>query len=150
MKRKLVTVDAETLLATDEQDHVHCRRADPAGRQCLKRCRQNRQKLADAMAGLAGIAGTSRLGNPDYALRCAVSLFRRYAQANQRQAVRFDGRFKPGFHLSVTCGDPGTGLRGRNHQLLGGLSENKAGDYRHAQKVRDSKGNTGENRNVRQ
>ena len=54
---------------TDEQDHVHCRRADPARGKCPERSRKNRQKLADVVARLAGIAGASRLGNPDHALR---------------------------------------------------------------------------------
>lgn len=67
---------------TDEQDHVHCRRADPARGERPERSRKNRQKLADAVARLAGIAGASRLGNPDHALRCAVSLFGGYTKTN--------------------------------------------------------------------
>ena len=92
MKRKLVTVDAETLLSTPMSKTMFI--VDgliPQGGKCSQRCRQNRQKLADAVAWLAGITGTSRLGNPDHALRCAVSLLGGYAEANQRQAFRFDG-----------------------------------------------------------
>lgn len=80
---------------TDEQDNVHRRWADPARGECPERSRQNRQKLADAVARLASIAGVLCLGNPDHALRRAVSLLGGYAQTNQRPAFRFDGRFNP-------------------------------------------------------
>ena len=119
---------------TDEQNDVHCRWPDPAGRQCLKRCRQNRQKLADAMVGIAGITGAARLGNPDYALRCAVSLLGGYVKTNQRPAFRFDGRFNPKLPLGRNLRLDRERTGGGNHQLFRGLPENKAGDYRHASK----------------
>ena len=81
MKRKLVTVDAETLLSTPMSKTMFI--VDgliPQGVNVLSGAAKIGKKLADAVAWLAGITGTSRLGNPDHALRCAVSLFRRYAQ----------------------------------------------------------------------
>ena len=75
---------------TDEQDNVHRRWADPARSECPEWSRQNRQKLADAVAGIASLPRILRLGNPDHALRCAVSLLGGYAKTNQRPAFRFD------------------------------------------------------------
>lgn len=61
MGNKLKTVDAETLLSTpDEQDDVHRRRPYFAGRQCHQRCQQDRQKLADAVAGVFGVPKKSQ------------------------------------------------------------------------------------------
>ena len=90
MKRKLVTVDAETLLSTPMSKTMFI--VDgliPQGVNVLS----GAAKIGKSwlMLWLAGITGAARLGNPDYALRCAVSLFRRYAQTNQRPTVRFDG-----------------------------------------------------------
>ena len=73
MKRKLVTVDAETLLATPMSKTMFI--VDGLSR-------QNRQKLADVVAWIASVSRTTRLGNPDHALRCAVSLFGGYTKTN--------------------------------------------------------------------
>ena len=54
----------------DEQDNVHRGRTHFTGRQCHQRCQQNRQKLADAVAGAAGGAGKFRWGLPT--LQCDV------------------------------------------------------------------------------
>ena len=83
MKRKLVTVDAETLLATPMSKTMFI--VDgliPQGVNVLSGAAKIGKKLADAVARLAGIAGASRLGNPDHALRCAVSLFGGYTKTN--------------------------------------------------------------------
>ena len=74
MKRKLVTVDAETLLATPMSKTMFI--VDGLIR------RQNRQKLADVVAWIASVSRTTRLGNPDHALRCAVSLLGGYTKTN--------------------------------------------------------------------
>jgi len=58
---------------TDEQNNVHCRRADTAGCQRNQRSEQNRQKLADALAWASDIAGTSRMGDENTAERCSLS-----------------------------------------------------------------------------
>ena len=90
MKRKLVTVDAETLLSTPMSKTMFIvDELIPRGER-LKRSRQDRQNLANAVAGASGDAGDSCLGNPDHAMRCAVSLSGGYTKANQRPAVRFD------------------------------------------------------------
>ena len=57
----------------DEQDDVHRGRTHFAGRQCHQRCQQNRQKLADAVAGAASGAGKFYLGFAHAAMRCALS-----------------------------------------------------------------------------
>ena len=57
----------------DEQDDVHRRRPYFAGCQCHQRCQQDRQKLADAVAGVASGAGKLYLGAAYTAMRCALS-----------------------------------------------------------------------------
>ncbi|MFQ6963968.1 MAG: hypothetical protein ACLRR6_07765 [Oscillospiraceae bacterium] len=63
MDNKLKTVDAETLLSTPMSKTMFIV-DEPyfAGRQCHQRCQQDRQKLADAVAGAAGGAGNFLFG----------------------------------------------------------------------------------------
>ena len=87
MKRKLVTVDAETLLSTPMSKTMFI--VDgliPQGVNVLSGAAKIGKSWLMLWLGLQVAQG-----NPDYALRCAVSLFRRYAQTNQRPTVRFDG-----------------------------------------------------------
>lgn len=88
MKRKLVTVDAEPLLSIPMSKTVFIvDELIPQGGECFKRSRQDQKKLFDVVVRASGYAGTFRLGNPDHAMRCAVSLSGRYANANQRPAL---------------------------------------------------------------
>ncbi len=101
MDNKLKTVDAETLLSTPMSKTMFIvdglisqgvnvisgaskigkswlmlwlgLRPYFAGRQCHQRCQQDRQKLADAVAGAASGAGKFRLGFAHVAMRCALS-----------------------------------------------------------------------------
>ena len=70
MKRKLVTVDAETLLAT------------PMSKTMFIVDGLIPQGVADVVAWIASVSRTTRLGNPDHALRCAVSLLGGYTKTN--------------------------------------------------------------------
>ena len=81
MKRKLVTVDAETLLATPMSKTMFI--VDgliPQGVNVLS----GAAKIGKSwlMLWLASVSRTTRLGNPDHALRCAVSLFGGYTKTN--------------------------------------------------------------------
>ncbi len=83
MKRKLVTVDAETLLATPMSKTMFI--VDgliPQGVNVLSGAAKIGKSWLMLWLGIASIARTSRLGNPDHALRRAVSLFGGYTKTN--------------------------------------------------------------------
>ena len=83
MKRKLVTVDAETLLSTPMSKTMFI--VDgliPQGVNVLSGAAKIGKSWLMLWLGLQVSQGLLRLGNPDHALRCAVSLLGGYTKTN--------------------------------------------------------------------
>lgn len=127
---------------TDEQNNVHCRRADTAGCQRNQRSEQNRQKLADALAWASDIAGTSRMGDENTAERCSLSQLEDTHRRIKDRLYNLTDDAPRNLHFAVMCGLIGSGLE----EIIDFLNEHK--DTKLViidtlQKVRDSKGSAG-------
>ena len=144
MKRKLVTVDAETLLATPMSKTMFI--VDgliPQGVECPERSRQNRQKLADCCGSACKYRRGSLFGESrPCTATCCISAWRiRSNESKTGFSILTDDSTRS-FHLAVTCGLIGNGLE---EEIINFLEdpENKLVIIDTLQKVRDSKGSAG-------
>ena len=150
MKRKLVTVDAETLLSTPMSKTMFT--VDgliPQGVNVLSGVAKIGKSWLMLWLGLQVSQGLPVWGIPtmhcDVLYLCLEDTLKRIKDRLFDLTDDSTGNF----HLAVTCGLIGNGWR-RKSSLLGGLPEDKAGDHRHAPKGAGFQGERRESGNVRQ
>ena len=149
MKRKLVTVDAETLLSTPMSKTMFI--VDgliPQGVNVLSGAAKIGKNWLMLWLGLQVSQGLPVWGIPT--MHCDVLYLCLEDTLKRIKDRLFDLTNDPprSFHLSVTCGLIGNGLE--EEIILGGLPEDKAGNYRHASKGAGFQRQHRENGNVRQ